>query len=119
MINLDMVGRLDNGSLELGGVGSAKEFLDLARRVQARTSNTAALDLDLALLDSLDLGPDLLRIAVGVGGDGFHHLELDIAAQLDVGAAAGHVRGDGHGADLARAGDDLGLVLVVLVYTIT
>lgn len=48
MINLDMVGRLDNGSLELGGVGSAKEFLDLARRVQARTSNTAALDLDLS-----------------------------------------------------------------------
>jgi hypothetical protein len=31
-----------------------------------------------------------------------HHLHLDIAAQLDVGAAAGHVGGDGHRAELAR-----------------
>lgn len=47
MINLDMVGRLEKGPLQLGGLGSAKEFLDLARRTQAKTSSTAALDLEL------------------------------------------------------------------------
>ena len=39
---------------------------------------------------------------------------LGIAAEDDVGAAAGHVRGDGHGALAAGLGDDLGLALVVL-----
>ena len=39
---------------------------------------------------------------------------LGIAAEDDVGAAAGHVRGDGHGAQPAGLGDDLGLALVVL-----
>ena len=37
-----------------------------------------------------------------------------IAAQDDVGAAAGHVRGDGHGALAAGLGDDFGLALVML-----
>ena len=36
---------------------------------------------------------------------------LGIAAEDDVGAAAGHVRGDGHGAFAAGLGDDLGLAL--------
>ena len=35
-------------------------------------------------------------------------------AELDVGSAAGHVRRDRHRARLSRAGDDLGLALVVL-----
>ncbi len=39
---------------------------------------------------------------------------LGVAAEKDVDAAAGHVRGDGHGADAARLGDDLGFLLVVL-----
>ena len=39
---------------------------------------------------------------------------LGVAAEDDVGAAAGHVRGDGHGALAAGLGDDLGLALVVL-----
>ncbi len=38
----------------------------------------------------------------------------DALAQFDVGAAAGHVGGDGDGAALAGAGDDLGLLLVEL-----
>jgi hypothetical protein len=38
---------------------------------------------------------------------------LDIAAELDVGAAAGHVGGDGDGARLAGLGDDLGFLLVL------
>ena len=39
---------------------------------------------------------------------------LGIAAEDDVGAAAGHVRGDRDGAFAAGLGDDLGLALVVL-----
>jgi hypothetical protein len=61
----------------------------------------------------LDLGADRLGVAFGVGGDGLHDLELDIAAQFDVGAAPGHVGGDGDRAQLARIGDDLRLLLVL------
>ena len=39
---------------------------------------------------------------------------LGVAAEDDVGAAAGHVGGDGHGADAAGLGDDLGLAGGVL-----
>ena len=35
-------------------------------------------------------------------------------AEFDVGAAAGHVRGDGDGAVLAGASNDLGFLLMVL-----
>ena len=45
---------------------------------------------------------------LGVGG------ELGVAAEHDVGAAAGHVGGDGDGALAAGLGDDRGLLLVVL-----
>jgi hypothetical protein len=38
----------------------------------------------------------------------------DALAQFDVGAATSHVGGDGDGAALAGAGDDLGLLLVEL-----
>ena len=39
---------------------------------------------------------------------------VGVAAEQDVGAAAGHVRGDGDGADTAGLGDDVGLALMVL-----
>ena len=45
MLNFDMVGRLDEGALELGGVGSAVEFLDLVRRAHAVTQE---LELELS-----------------------------------------------------------------------
>ena len=38
---------------------------------------------------------------------------VDVAAELDVGAAAGHVGGDGDGAAAAGLGDDLRFLLVV------
>ena len=38
---------------------------------------------------------------------------LEVAAELDVGAAAGHVGGDGDGAGHAGLGDDVGFLLVV------
>jgi hypothetical protein len=52
-------------------------------------------------------------VAIGIGGDGLHDLELDIAAQFDVGPAPGHVGGDGDRAQLARIGDDLRLLLML------
>ena len=41
-------------------------------------------------------------------------LGLEVAAEHDVGAAAGHVGGDGHGARAAGLGDDVRLALVLL-----
>ena len=40
--------------------------------------------------------------------------EIGVAAQHDVGTAACHIGGDGHGAQLARLGYDLGFLLMVL-----
>ena len=52
---------------------------------------------------------------VAFGADDVQAAELgDAGAEFDVGAAAGHVGGDGDGAALAGAGDDLGLLLVEL-----
>ncbi len=72
----------------------------------------------LALLDLVDQRvPFLLRhveprgVLVLQQGPGHR---LGIAAEDDVGAAAGHVRGDRHGALAAGLGDDLGLALVML-----
>ena len=52
-----------------------------------------------------------LRPSSCICGDGE---ELGVAAEHDVGAAAGHVGGDGDGADAAGLGDDRGLTGVVL-----
>ena len=41
------------------------------------------------------------------------HAHVDIAAELDVGAAAGHVGGDGHGAGDAGLRDDRGFLFVI------
>ena len=66
--------------------------------------------LDVGLFDPC---PDLIGVGIGVCGDGFHDLELDIAAQFDIGSATGHVGGDGHRAQLAGIGDDLRLLFVL------
>ena len=63
------------------------------------------------------LGADrrLARVALGAGLDLAELLldaHLDVAAELDVGAAPGHVGGDGHRAGHAGFGDDVGLLLV-------
>ena len=72
----------------------------------------------LALLDLVDQGVPFLRRHVEPRGvfvlqQGPGH-GFGIAAEDDVGAAAGHVGGDGHGSLAAGLGDDLGLALVVL-----
>ena len=60
-----------------------------------------------------DLLTNLFGIAFGIGGDCLHDLELDIAAKFDIGAAPGHVGGDGHRAEFAGIGDDLGLFFML------
>ncbi len=72
----------------------------------------------LALFDLADqVDPFLLR-HVEAGGVFVLQLgpghRLGVAAEDDVGAAAGHVGGDGHGVFAAGLGDDLGLAFVVL-----
>ena len=91
-----------------------------AQHVQAaHRGHLAALGLHLlALLNLVDEGVHLFGRHVKLGR--VFGLQLRpghrfrIAAEDDVGAAAGHVRGDGHGALAAGLGDDLGLALVVL-----
>ena len=79
------------------------------------------------ILVHLSRGEDLLVVGLrGGDGRGYHvlavlqtlHLllrhELGVAAQHDVGTAAGHVRRDRDSADLAGSGDYLCLALVIL-----
>jgi hypothetical protein len=55
----------------------------------------------------------LMALALGPR-PGVLQLGVEVAAEHDVGTAAGHVGGDGDGAGLAGAGDDAGLALVLL-----
>ena len=77
-----------------------------------------AVALDPLLDRRQDLGEAL--VVVGIAGLQAELGELEVgevlgvAAELDVDAAAGHVRRDRHGAGLARLGDDLALALGVL-----
>ena len=61
-------------------------------------------------------GSPLLRVALRASPSMSGELALDahlgVAAELDVGAAAGHVGGDGDRAGHAGLGDDIGLLLV-------
>ena len=68
---------------------------------------------ELVVVDELRLG---LRQLVGdlVGQGLLARHELRVAAEQDVGAAAGHVRRDGHGGAASRLRDDLRLLRVVL-----
>ena len=69
--------------------------------ISAATRSISAL----RAASSGELGRDL--------GFGLAHQHVGVAAELDVGAAAGHVGGDGDGARAAGLGDDLGFLLVV------
>ena len=62
------------------------------------------------VLDLLDLRRPF-RLVLDLRGLG-RDPHFEIAAELDVGAAAGHVGGDGHGAGPAGLGDDMRLLLV-------
>ena len=44
MINLDMVGRLHDDKLTIGGIGTASEWKDLVNKINSTNSNVASLD---------------------------------------------------------------------------
>ena len=62
----------------------------------------------------LDPRTQIVGMRIGIGGERLHHLHLDIAAELDVGAATGHVGGDRHCAAASRLCNDRCLTLVLL-----
>ncbi len=79
-----------------------------------------AAGLERLLLQPRHLRADLVgaRVLVALGpvldvGDFLADAHVGIAAELDVGAAAGHVGGDGDGAGNAGLRDDIGFLLVV------
>ena len=110
----------------LAAGAAAQLVVDAARLVALGADDEQAAGLDdllAVLLDALlDLRQHLLEALVVVGVAGLQaelgELEarevLGVAAELDVDAAAGHVRGDRDRAGLARLGDDLALALGVL-----
>jgi len=68
----------------------------------------------LAGAAAAQLAVDAARL-VALGADHVEAADLvDAGPEFDVGTAAGHVGGDGDGAALSGAGDDLGLLLVEL-----
>ena len=107
---------------------AAQLVVDAARLVPLGAEDVEAARLDdlRRLLRHVVAGPLVDGIPLGfvlVGGLdrvealGLHLLhgeELGVAAEHDVGAATGHVGRDGHRAEPAGAGDDLGLARVVL-----
>ena len=96
----------------------AQLVVDAARFVSLRGQNVKATGLDRLVLEALDVGLD--RVFPGGALGALRHVgqlalgaHVEIAAELDVGAAAGHVGGDGHRAGNARLRDDVGLLLVI------
>jgi hypothetical protein len=103
----------------------AQLIVDASRLVTLRAEYVqaaAAHDILVLLLDErLDVGHRLfellLRSLLGVDLlplEMFAREEFGVAAEQDIGAASGHVGGDGYRALAARLRDNLGLALVVL-----
>ena len=110
----------------LAAGAAAQLVVDAARLVALGADDVQAAGREhllAVLLDApLDRRQDVLEalVVVGVAGLQAELAQLDlrevlgVAAELDVDAAAGHVRRDRDGAGLARLGDDLALALGVL-----
>src|SRR3954447_23976979 len=120
----DVEERLAGVALAAGA--PAQLVVDPARLVALGAQDEEAAGLEHALPVGLDLRLDareelvpLLVVVVGAGLEAeLREREvgavLRVAAELDVDAAARHVRRDRHGAGLARLGHDLALALGVL-----
>ena len=101
----------------LAARAAAQLVVDAPALVALRSDDVEAARRLRLFAEGGDLGPDggLPHGALGAFG---HVLQLvfeahvDIAAELDIGAAAGHVRRHGDRARHARLGDDIGLLLV-------
>ena len=83
--------------------------------LRGQNEETAGLQHLLLLVGmfGFDLGPQCFGIGLGVRGHRLQHLHLDIAAKLNIGAAPGHIGGDGHRVQLARIRHDLRFLLVL------
>ena len=116
---------LRRAGIALAARAAAQLVVDAAALVALGADHVEAARLAHDLAVALDAGADLgldpreLGLALGLvgelGGDlglALAHQHLDVAAELDVGAAAGHVGGDGDGARPAGLGHDLRLLLV-------
>jgi hypothetical protein len=90
---------------------TAQLVVDAPGLVPLGADDVQAAGLDDARMALLPIGLDALPLGL-VGG--VLEFGIQVAAEHDVGTAAGHVGGDGHGAGLAGAGDDAGLALVLL-----
>src|SRR5215211_4837131 len=112
--------------IALAARAAAELVVDPARLVALGTQDEQAAELDDLLPVLLDLGldpgedlvPHLVVLVAARLEPELAQLErgqvLSVAAELDVDAAARHVRGDRDRADLAGFGDDLALALGVL-----
>ncbi len=110
---------------ELGAAGialapraAAQLIVDAPALVTLGADDIEPAGLDRLLLEDGDLGADggFLGVALLLRGRRVELLldaHLDVAAELNVGAAAGHVGGDGDGAGDAGFRDDERLLLVV------
>src|SRR3954471_20922996 len=120
----DVEARLAGVALAAGA--AAKLVVDAARLVALGAEDEQAAGLHHALAVGFDLGLDalveLIPLTVVLVGAGLEAelderlvgLVLGVAAELDVDAAAGHVRGDRDRAGLAGLRDDVALALGVL-----
>ena len=106
--------------IALAAGAAAQLVVDAAALVPLGADDAEAAGSASAIcLQPLDLGADLLLALrrapapSGMSASSCAHAHVGVAAELDVGAAAGHVGGDGDGARHAGLRDDVGLLLVV------
>src|SRR6185437_16298359 len=95
---------------------AAQLVVDAPALVALGADDVEAAGIQRLLLEIGDLGDNLgllgrPRLLRGFRVDLLAQPHLKIAAELDVGAAAGHVGGDGDGAGNAGLGDDERLLL--------
>ncbi len=113
---------LRGAGVALAARAAAQLVVDAPALVALGADDVEAAGLEHDLAIAQHLGPDLGGDALDLGlagslvrelgrdlGFGLAHQHVGVAAQLDVGAAAGHVGGDGDGARAAGLGHDLRL----------
>ena len=106
--------------IALAAGAAAQLVVDAARLVALGADDMQAAggnDLGVQLLPFLPQrvdAPLLLRFVHALGGAQHVNRLLDVAAKHDVGAAAGHIGGDGHHLRLARLSHDFGLARMLL-----
>src|SRR5208282_6598879 len=108
---------LRSTGVALAARASAQLVVDAPALVTLRADDIEPAGVDRFLPEGRDFRPDrrLLGGALVSGSvriDFLLHAHLDVAAELDVGASAGHVGGDGDRARNAGLGDNEGLLLV-------